>query len=35
MTAPFTTQIKLDDRGVAWIERTQVKVVEVFLEKIA
>ena len=35
MTAAFTTQIKLDDRGVAWIAGTQVKVVEVVLEKIA
>lgn len=34
MTAGFTTQIKLDDRGVAWIAGAQVKVVEVVLEKI-
>lgn len=35
MTAAFTTQIELDDRGVAWIAGTQVKVVEVVLDKMA
>lgn len=35
MTASFTTQIELDDRGVAWIAGTKVKVVEVVLDKIA
>jgi uncharacterized protein (DUF433 family) len=35
MTASFTTSIELDDRGVAWISGTKVKVVEVVLEKIA
>lgn len=35
MTAAFTTQIELDDRGVAWIAGTKVKVVEVVLDKIA
>jgi len=35
VTSAFTTQIELDDRGVAWIAGTQVKVVEVVLEKIA
>ena len=35
MTASFTTQIEIDDRGVAWIAGTRVKVVEVVLDKIA
>ena len=35
MTATFTTQIELDDRGVAWIAGTKVKVAEVVLDKIA
>jgi uncharacterized protein (DUF433 family) len=35
MTASFTTQIELDDRGVAWIAGTRVKVAEVVLDKIA
>ncbi len=35
MTASFTTQIELDDRGVAWIAGTKVKVAEVVLDKIA
>ena len=35
MTACFATQIELDDRGVAWIGGTQVKVTEVVLDKIA
>ena len=35
MTAVFTTQIELDDRGVAWIASTRVKVIEVVLDKIA
>ena len=35
MTATFATQIELDDRGIAWIARTQVKVTEVVLDKIA
>src|SRR5262249_20498783 len=35
MTASFTTQIELDDRGVAWIAGTKVKVTEVVLDKIA
>lgn len=35
MTAAFTTQIELDDRGIAWIAGTKVKVVEVVLDKIA
>ena len=35
MTAHFVTQIKLDERGVAWIAGTKVKVTEVVLDKIA
>jgi uncharacterized protein (DUF433 family) len=35
MTASFTTQIEIDDRGVAWIAGTKVKVAEVVLDKIA
>lgn len=35
MTAVFVTQIELDDRGVAWIAGTKVKVTEVVLDKIA
>jgi uncharacterized protein (DUF433 family) len=35
VTATFTTQIELDDRGMAWIAGTKVKVTEVVLDKIA
>jgi len=35
VTATFTTQIELDDRGVAWIGGTKTKVIEVVLDKIA
>ena len=35
MTATFATQIHLDDRGIAWIAGTKVKVIEVVLDKIA
>ena len=35
MTAAFATQIDLDDRGIAWIAGTKVKVTEVVLDKIA
>lgn len=35
MTAAFATQIELDDRGIAWIAGTKVKVTEVVLDKIA
>lgn len=35
MTAIFATQVELDDRGIAWIANTQVKVTEVVLDKIA
>ena len=34
MTATFATQIELDDRGIAWIAGTKVKVMEVVLDKI-
>lgn len=35
MTTTFATQIELDDRGMAWIAGTKVKVTEVVLDKIA
>ncbi len=35
VTATSATQIELDDRGVAWIAGTNVKVTEVVLDKIA
>jgi uncharacterized protein (DUF433 family) len=35
VTATFATQVELDDRGVAWIANTQVKVTEVVLDKLA
>jgi len=35
VTATFATQIELDDRGLAWIAGTKVKVIEVVLDKIA
>jgi uncharacterized protein (DUF433 family) len=35
VTAAFSTQIELDDRGMAWIAGTKVKVTEVVLDKIA
>jgi uncharacterized protein (DUF433 family) len=35
VTAAFTTQIEIDDRGTAWIAGTRVKVIEVVLDKIA
>jgi uncharacterized protein (DUF433 family) len=35
VTATFATQIELDDRGIAWIAGTKVKVAEVVLDKIA
>ena len=35
-TAPApTTHIQLDDLGVAWIDQTNVKVIEVILDKLA
>ncbi len=35
MPTETATHIWLDDRGVAWIDRTNVKVVEVVLDKLA
>jgi uncharacterized protein (DUF433 family) len=35
VTATFATQIELDDRSIAWIAGTKVKVIEVVLDKIA
>ena len=35
MNAVFTTQIELDDRGVAWLCGTGTKVKEIVLDKIA
>ena len=35
MTAAFTTQIEIDERGVAWVGGTQVKVTEIVLDKLA
>jgi len=35
VTATFATQIELDDRGMAWIAGTKVKITEVVLDKIA
>jgi uncharacterized protein (DUF433 family) len=35
VNATFATQIELDDRGMAWIAGTKVKVTEVVLDKIA
>ncbi len=35
VTATFATRIELDDRGIAWIVGTKVKVIEVVLDMIA
>ncbi|HWY77157.1 MAG TPA: DUF433 domain-containing protein [Verrucomicrobiae bacterium] len=35
MATETATHIWLDDRGVAWIDQTNVKVVEVVLDKLA
>jgi uncharacterized protein (DUF433 family) len=35
VTAVFATQIELDERGIAWIGGTRVKVTEVVLDKMA
>ncbi|MBI2481144.1 MAG: hypothetical protein HYV60_21660 [Planctomycetia bacterium] len=35
MSQTLTTHIQLDDRGVAWIDDSNVKVIEVALDKIA
>jgi len=35
MLATAETHIQLDDKGVAWIDNTKVKVIEVVLDKLA
>ena len=35
MPVPMTAHIRLDDRGVAWIDDTNTKVIEVALDMIA
>ena len=35
MPTETATHIRLDDRGVAWIDQTNVKVIEVVLDKLA
>ncbi len=35
MTTTIAPHIRLDERGVAWIDESNVKVIEVALEKIA
>lgn len=35
MSTDTTTHIRLDDKGVAWIDDTRVKVLEVAIDKIA
>src|SRR5256885_9932430 len=35
MPTETATHIRLDDRGMAWIDRTNVKVLEVVLDKLA
>ena len=35
MLATAETHIQLDDKGVAWIDDTKVKVIEVVLDKLA
>src|SRR5437763_15280522 len=35
MTTVINTHIQLDDAGVAWIEGTRIKVIEVVLDKLA
>ena len=35
MPAEMVTHIWLDDRGVAWIDRTNIKVIEVVMDKLA
>jgi uncharacterized protein (DUF433 family) len=35
MSADTATHIRLDDKGVAWIDDTRVKVIEVAIDKIA
>ncbi len=35
MTTETATHVWLDERGVAWIDRTNVKVIEVVMDKLA
>lgn len=35
MTTVSETHIRLDDHGVAWIDETNIKVIEIALERIA
>jgi len=35
VTAVFTTKIELDPSGVAWVEGTGTKVIEIVLDKLA
>jgi uncharacterized protein (DUF433 family) len=35
MSQTLTTHIRLDDRGLAWVDDSNVKVIEVALDKIA
>jgi uncharacterized protein (DUF433 family) len=35
MSTAAETHIQLDDKGVAWIDNTKVKVIEVVLDKLA
>src|ERR687886_307628 len=35
MSTAVTTHIRIDENGVAWIDDTQVKVIEVVIDKIA
>lgn len=35
MPVEIATHIRLDERGVAWIDQTNVKVIEVVLDKLA
>ncbi len=35
MPAPTITHIELDEKGIAWIQGTRIKVIEVALDKIA
>src|SRR5437588_555528 len=35
MPIETATHIRLDDRGVAWLDQTNVKVIEVVLDKLA
>jgi len=35
VTAVLATQIEIDDSGVAWLGGTQVKVIEIVLDKVA